>query len=375
MPEKKRQHTVPQFYLRLFSPDDRRKTIDLYHVPSSRFVRGASIRNQAYSDYFYGKDLSNEEALHKIEQGVAPTIKAIIESETLPDQKSKQYNSLLFFILLLKARTEAAAEEVDEIADATAKMLLSQDPRIQEDLTKYRIRSKNPSAVSLGIMATAVPLVVDLKCCLLINRRNRVFLTSDNPVACYNRLMEIKNPPVSCSSLPCKGLQMFVPLSPRHQLLFFDPAVYVLDGKNDPIYIMRKDSDIKTVNRLQYLLAHEHLYFGSETKEEEMRSFKSTSQHLRTARMIDVEKCQVVDEPDRTIYAFHPIDLRCGLEFPFLPILPEAMQYRLENKGAHVRDERLCRLHLEFAELVVKGRYGAADWSAFLRDRGLLSES
>ena len=52
--KKKRQHYVPRFILRNFASDERKRTICV-QTPEQTILN-ASLRDQCYSDYFYGAD-------------------------------------------------------------------------------------------------------------------------------------------------------------------------------------------------------------------------------------------------------------------------------------------------------------------------------
>jgi len=54
MPQNKKQHYVPKFYLKRFTPNER--LINLYNLKSRRNIIGASLSSQCYKDYMYGKD-------------------------------------------------------------------------------------------------------------------------------------------------------------------------------------------------------------------------------------------------------------------------------------------------------------------------------
>ena len=67
----KRQHYVSQFYLKNFSIHLNRKSIGIFNVQREKYIPQASLRGQAYQDYFYGKDGSTENALSSIEKAAS----------------------------------------------------------------------------------------------------------------------------------------------------------------------------------------------------------------------------------------------------------------------------------------------------------------
>ena len=61
MAEKKRQHYVPRFHLKLFSEDG--VSINLFNIKTGKIIEKAAIKGQCQEDYFYGKDLKVETGL------------------------------------------------------------------------------------------------------------------------------------------------------------------------------------------------------------------------------------------------------------------------------------------------------------------------
>jgi hypothetical protein len=77
MAEKKRQHYVSKFYLKLFSWDDK-KLINIYNISRKQIIHNGALEKQCYEDYFYGKDLVIENSLGTIENAVPSIIENII---------------------------------------------------------------------------------------------------------------------------------------------------------------------------------------------------------------------------------------------------------------------------------------------------------
>ena len=74
MAEKKKQHYVPRFYLKYFSTTPEATHIGLCVKESGKTVRQAGLKNQAYENYFYGKDTKIEDGLSEIEAKAASVI-------------------------------------------------------------------------------------------------------------------------------------------------------------------------------------------------------------------------------------------------------------------------------------------------------------
>ncbi|HQM83160.1 MAG TPA: DUF4238 domain-containing protein, partial [bacterium] len=75
MPDNKKHHFVPRFYLKLFS--ENRKSINIFNLSSRKLIKNGCLKDQCYQDYFYGKDNKTEKDLSDIENEVSVFIKDI----------------------------------------------------------------------------------------------------------------------------------------------------------------------------------------------------------------------------------------------------------------------------------------------------------
>ncbi|MCD6579185.1 DUF4238 domain-containing protein, partial [bacterium] len=193
MPENKRQHYVPQLYLRYFS--DNRKTIPVYSIKDRKIVtENAPIDRQCYQNYMYSDDLEVEKAITRIENVAKSIIDSIIKNHKLPKIPTDDYFALTVFILYQSARTLFSAELLNETTDKLIKMILEDHIKLSrpdgitvEDLEKVKVSYKQPALFILGMISQMIPLIFDLKYKLIINQTNLNFITSDNPVIFYNK--------------------------------------------------------------------------------------------------------------------------------------------------------------------------------------------
>jgi hypothetical protein len=118
MPSAKEQHYVPQFYLRRFGREDR-KSIDLIHLRSGRFVSAASIKAQCRKPNFYGPDaITEREALAPLDEMHASAIRRVVTcGEVAQDDPTLRWE-LLSFLLLQRHRTDAKRLETVELLKA-----------------------------------------------------------------------------------------------------------------------------------------------------------------------------------------------------------------------------------------------------------------
>ena len=94
MPEKKKQHYIPKFYMRLFTNDN--KFLAVNNVLSKKIYERVPYENQCYKDYFYGKDGVLENQLSDMETEWSIIIKKALDKEILSDN---DLNSLKKFAL------------------------------------------------------------------------------------------------------------------------------------------------------------------------------------------------------------------------------------------------------------------------------------
>ena len=95
MPSKKRQHYVPRSLLKRFSVCE--KQINLYLLASRRFIKQASLRDQCYRDYYYGKDAPIEDGFAAME-GHANVLLGDLTEATLDGLTDQQLWDLKMFV-------------------------------------------------------------------------------------------------------------------------------------------------------------------------------------------------------------------------------------------------------------------------------------
>jgi hypothetical protein len=224
MADNKRQHFVPQFYLRRFSNDGRR--INIFNIQREKTIIGGKLRSQCFRDYLYGKDLSFEKHLGEIEKRAALIIKRIDETGFFPAPKSEEWADLMLFIVTQYSRTLGAISDLDHLFDSVMKEMVSRSPRLRDfDQSKFTVTMKNSSQLSASLGGSTLPLASDLSFKLLHCPIPDAFVVSDNPVVYYNQLLE-DNSFISHCGITSKGLLIFFPLSSKRIICFYDDKVY-----------------------------------------------------------------------------------------------------------------------------------------------------
>jgi len=371
VPEKKRQHYVPKFLLKQFSIDGNDKQINIYNITNDTIIDSASLKEQAAESYFYGKDGVIEDSFGKIETVAAKVFNEII-GEKLPPQNTSNHSVILYFALTLGARTLYKADEQVELVNKLMKKIASLDPKLKDHLDDFEIKVENPLSMTLKAVATSLPLAVDLKYKLLINKTKTPFVISDNPVVYYNNFLEERKKIGSNIGVAVKGLQIFLPISPSHLLIFYDSAVYKVNGAKRNIFEIENSNDILSLNGLQFLNANLNVYYNSNFSSVNLKNLKNSYEKYRRSRKTNLSEYREVNstkEVPNILLQFSAEDIKCKLNLSFIKTLKKAKDYDLGNKLVHLRNENLVRIHREFSDMVDEKKYKPSEFNNFIMDK------
>jgi Protein of unknown function (DUF4238) len=373
MAEKKKQHFVPRFYLRNFSLNGTGNKISLFNFSASKYVPCANLYDQAYKNYFYGEDLTIENALADLEKEASKIINGILKN-TIPERSSDEHHILLTFILFLRERTVYAADRLNEVFDKLMKSIASEDPEVPLEIDRFNFVLTQPVQQALANIAGVIPLALDLKFKLIVNQSNEAFITSDHPVVFYNQFFEPRKISEGKTGIASKGLEIFLPLSPTHLLIFFDDDVYKIGTKNSTVVYVNDKKDIEKLNLLQCVNCDKNLYFNHNVKEDQVRQLAKKSLCFRRQTKAEIEKYlqRDAEKGQRTLLMTHMSELNCSLTLSFISLIKKARKFVPGNKVVHLRDESFVKyyreLQDEFEVLVKEGRYGRSDFLKFVRD-------
>lgn len=357
---RKNQHFVPKFYLKLFATDAGEHSIGLYNLRSRKYVPNASIRHQASSDYFYGKDGIVESDLEKLENYWAPAVRKVVNDLRVPKAGSLPALHLLMFMLNLSARTSRAGEEHAELVEKVSRLILAKDPRLQAHLDSIKIKTPEPNLIPMQTAFSMALVMMDMRCKLLVNRTEVPFIASDNPVVRTNPYLEQLAPHSSNTGFACKGLQVFLPLSPAVQLTYYDGSVYKFGSLGPRAVEVVRATDVEKLNLLQCLSTDENLYFRDISVASIERQLELSTPYRR-AEKAGVREYRASDgTPDYIIHTQRR-DIRCGLDLSFVRILEKAKTYNPKKKVVHVRNKEVRDIEREIHEAIKAGRMNLSD--------------
>lgn len=263
-----KHHYVPKFLLRQFSQDLKR--IDVFQIRPRKIYKNVGLSDQCYEKFYYGKGPELEDAFAKLEGEASQTIRRISEAKI--DQISYEDIGLLRqFIVYQGARTKAAAEESSRFMAAIMKEIMRKRMEIEgipeglpeNVLDMFDLKFTSAQYTSLSAAAHSIPAVYDLDLKFLVSKDESEFILSDSPVIKCNQFSEF-HPHFSklttgSVGLAQKGIQLFMPVSPRVCIAFYDSIVYEYGSPKRP-FVFIGNVDVKLLNSLQALAADTCLY-------------------------------------------------------------------------------------------------------------------
>jgi hypothetical protein len=352
--KKKRQHYVPRLVLRNFSLDGR--TISVLVFSSGKHVTGASLRDQCYVDYFYGKDPRVENQFAEQEAAIAQLLIPTdpIRLETL---RPAELTKIKTFVFQQRQRTLAAARAVNDSNNSMKNYLLGEGFRFSEDdLRVFEKEQRAPQDLLLKTTVLIAPLISDLEVKFLIPssalRRGEAhatpaFVISDAPIANYNQWAE-HHPKFSTYSgykgIACKGLQWFYPFAPDLCICVYDPTTYLYGGSRRHVCKASR-RDIRLLNELQAIHAKDCLYYvpsrTDKVQLDSMRDARSRHQPLRTPLRYDSPPRSRSDGTSRQLIKWTSPDARIGAQFQFARVIDASAYEHYDLAILPIRSQQL----------------------------------
>lgn len=286
MSQAKKQHYVPKFYLKNFSINSNRKTIQCLDKVNLR-SHISNFKVIAQEEKFNESDSQDiEDNLSKIENDASKLINNFLDNPKYKRLNSEPFKlKLAYFILIQLIRTkEVRNRPIDGINSLKSYMSNKHDLKDSEIKKFNQLLNKDEikEAHLDFIQDDNLDLLEGIFCkkwILLKNQTSMNFWTSDNPVVKYN--------PYGNLGLIIDGIQLFFPLSPKFSLCILDPFCYsnfkeykefdILDGFNNikkaGLSKITDINDVKFVNSLQIKYSTEYV-FSCENEFEEKGKIK-----------------------------------------------------------------------------------------------------
>lgn len=250
----KNQHFVPKVHLRPFTLDGENMAINLINITGLAPIENAPVKNQCSRDYFYGKDPKLESAINFIENHYGEVVRML--ERGYPSVDGRVTIVLARFIYLQYLRTEAASRAMSEMV-----LALHDVPGSDIPLPSMRDAMLEAVQAAMHHYREAMQIVDDLTLCLVRNRTDVPFITSDDPAVLTNWLHLERRPKALRSFGPkSAGAIFLLPLTSNLCAIMFDNAVYACDHQSGWIELDRPE-DIAALNAHQILRCHKNIYF------------------------------------------------------------------------------------------------------------------
>lgn len=340
--DKRRQHYVPKFYLRNFSPNN--KSIGLYRFIEGKIIERASIKDSFWKEYFYGEDASVENKLAEYERKWNNIISSVIVREQLPDNE-KELVLLRFFMLITSARTWKRGNQINKEVTGLIKKLLEMEEStlfntsIAEGLS---IRMANPSLLFINSAQQILPSMIDLEMDVLINKSAINYITSDNPTVFCNQLF-LEKSLTRGYGWGEHGIQFIVPISPKIVICMYDSEVYKMN-KN----II---SSIDTINKLNELFmnnADESIVFLCDPAND--KTIDENLKYIKELALKYASSSKLSDECDVVIFSNKQV--RGGYDLS--DIFEVRKKYSDMSISNHGEEEINQKINFEIEKLVIK---------------------
>jgi len=291
---KRYHHYVSQFYLRNFANDSLKRKIGVYVNNYNSFHDSVPIRHQAKAKNFYYHD-EVEGGLSKIESEFSKIIKQITINDCLPTQQSEEWILLILFIAVSALRTFKYVEYYQNQAKAIVENINKLSVYSNSNKEQLNIVLKQPFSLwALEASFQMAFYLSNMNICLLINKHDEQLITSDDPVVLYNQYLEKRKHYGGITGIATRGLQLYMPLSPRLALLLYDGDIYMIRKMQNNVALLKNSEDIDEFNRLTCANSDKCLYYSTLTG-----NYKKTIKKMKK-RVKMKEKIEILKESGET---------------------------------------------------------------------------
>jgi hypothetical protein len=334
----KRHHFVPQLYMRNFCSDSKRKFITLYVIKKQLALGNKSIRDQCYAGKLYGVTSEVEDMLQRFESPLSVVLRRLAATSRLPDSSSDDMSKLYGFVALQMIRTahEAArlSEALESMSGKIGSYMLKGAARapLKRPLSEY-------SLTSLRAWPKVLGFTQDLAVRLIINKTGRNLITSDNPVIKYNQYCEGMQG-ITTTGLLAQGLQIFLPVSKKHLILFYDDKAYAVAKHGNPVVDTEDLRDIATFNLLQAINAGQILLFSEWADLRSVQESAKGAIRYRTCGQPQIEELVDDNAPNRrTLLHLYWTNVNIGMNLSFLSVRRRAKRITQEFRVNRYREQ------------------------------------
>lgn len=329
----KNQHYVPRFFLRSFKSKEKR--INIYNLKREKAIKDVGLYNQCKKSYMYGGE-KIENIISDFENESAPVIKEIIRDRRPPTERDGSLYTIVAFMSFQYLRTERRGEVLNAMVDRMSKSILKEHPDIpNEEIESIEVSYDRPVTIPLSNWDVIIDCISDLRYSIVLNRSDKSFISSDDPVFHYNKYLEsAEHPGTGALSV---GLQMFLPVSPDVCILAYDDVVYKSGSVNRILYA--NERDVYTLNVMQSINALENLYFDNYNISDYVDSVYQKSKKYRESTGVVINEYVSEDDEDKTLVSQHLSIPNLSLNLSFLEVRKDAKKVPIYERVNTYRKE------------------------------------
>lgn len=191
--------------------------------------------------------------------------------------------------------------------------------------------------MSIETSAMTAGYWADLAIHLVVNTGCPAFITSDNPAVLYNQYCEPLKGRGTTGAIK-KGLQVFVPLSPRHLILLYDSEVYKFGDKKVSLSDVSNTSDLATLNSLQAVNADKVVLFSNwEDQPAITQTLRGSMKYRRPELSQAVEFVSDTSGERDALFQIYPVPLNIKLSLSFGRLRKNARRIPPRQRGLETR--------------------------------------
>lgn len=335
----KNQHFLPQFVMRRFAvPDTRAKAVAVFDLDSGHYVARASIRGQASKSFLYGSDGVAESAFCDLETEASAVIAEVIRTEQYPAPMTKDNAVVTKFLALQQGRTPAAASQLEAMFTRLTRGILKH-PGVPEDVRKHAdgvsVKHHRPALASAINQLEIAVVLDDLAGVIVVNETRTEFVCPDTGVVFHNQWAK----PVQALGVlgyACSGLQVFLPLGPRHVLCRYDSEVYVPRRSAGTIRL-REPKDVNQLNRLLCSCAEQLAYFsGHDETRVVLERMRPTLNRRPVSAAGEIARFGATTGSGQLLH-YHATQTNEPFPMRWLPVKPSMARFPLRRRGQTYR--------------------------------------
>lgn len=260
MPEKKKQHYVPKFYMQLFT--NQQNTFSVLNIATKKVLQSVPYGSHCYKDYYYGKDGVWENRLSDMETTWANTFKLVLSKSPLTED---DILSLKRFALYQRQRTMAEENYSKQVRKESlieySKCICANkgwkyEADVIEELCEERANESIAPAEMLQFAEQYLNSINDLSVVIIEYKTQAELFSSDVPVISINPFHQ---PTIGYG---CMGLIMLFPISTHQLVVLYDEKMYP-KFKGQRYVELCNEKEVLNLNVLQ-LISAEKILFGKD---------------------------------------------------------------------------------------------------------------